>query len=243
MTASVDPRILNKTRDEVRTALHDLCDPIKRGFLTDSMSVSQHEAPSLLNQLRDAVANGKGSATRGRGRGLPISVEAHDLLVDVRRRITCRQRSCPPGWLCFAHDLGLSLVGSEIEPNLREVAAACGLSMDLESILAVRRFLTAWAAQIGTLFDPPQRWALWDFACPECDAKTVYRLDDSDGEEKRTAALEVAFTGTDSDRAIQCVRCLACLEEWQPNQLMFLGRLLGCEIPGVDHEDEGEPAA
>lgn len=230
MTASVDPRILNKTRDETRTALHDLCDPIKRGFLTDSMQVSQHEAPSLLNQLRTAVATGKGSVTRGRGRGLPINIEAHDLLVEIGQRTI---------WL--VHKSGATPAGADIEPNLREVVAACGLSLDLESILGVRGFLRAWIAQIGTLFDPPQRWALWEHACPECDAQTVYRLDDSDGEEKRTAALEVLFTGTDTDRAIQCVRCLACLEEWQPNQLLFLGRLLGCEIPGVS--DEGEPAA
>jgi hypothetical protein len=230
MITPVDPRILNKTREEVRTALHDLCDPIKRGFLTDSMQVSQHEAPSLLNQLRTAVATGKGSATRGRGRGLPINIEAHDLLVEIGQRTI---------WL--VQQTGASPAGADIEPNLREVVAACGLSLDLESVIGVRGFLRAWVQQIGTLFDPPQRWALWEHACPECDAQTVYRLDESDGEEKRTAALEVAFTGTDVDRKIECVRCLACLEEWQPNQLMFLGRLLGCEIPGVS--DEGEPAA
>ena len=230
-TAPVDPRLLNKTRDEVRTALHDLCDPMKRGFLTDSMQVSQHEAPSLLNQLREAVATGKGSASRGRGRGLPISIEAHDLLVEIGQRTI---------WL--VQQTGASPAGADIEPNLREVVAACGLSLDLEAIIGVRRFLQTWATQIRTLFDPPQRWALWGHACPECDSATVFRLDESDGEEKRTAALEVAFTGSDVDRKIQCVRCLACLEEWQPNQLLFLGRLLGCEIPGVS-DDEGEPAA
>jgi hypothetical protein len=241
VTASVDPRILNKTRDEVRTALHELCDPVKRGFLTDSMQVSTHIAPSLLDQLREAVATGTERGGRSRGVGLPLAVDAHDLLVEIDRRISCRRRSCEPGGECFAHELGVSLVGSEIEPNLREVVAACGVSLDLEAILGVRRFLTAWITGIGTLFDPPQRWALWDYACPVCQAKTVYRLDDSDGEEKRTAALEVSWLGTGRSKVLQCVRCLACQEEWQPNQVLFLGRLLGCELPGLS--DEGEPAA
>lgn len=230
MTAPVDQRILNKTRDEVRTALHDLCDPIKRGFLTDSMTVTHHEAPSLLNQLRDAVATGRERGSRGRGVGLPISVDAHDLLVEIGQRTI---------WL--VHQTGATPAGADVEPNLREVVASCGLTLDLEAVVGVRRFLSAWAQQIRTLFDPPQRWALWGHACPECDSATVFRLDDSDGEEKRTAALEVAFVGTDQDRKIDCVRCLACLEEWKPNELLFLGRLLGCEIPGVT--DEGEPAA
>jgi hypothetical protein len=129
----------------------------------------------------------------------------------------------------------------DIEPNLREVVAACGLSLDLESILGVRGFLRSWATSIRNLFDPPQRWALWEHACPVCLAKTVWRVDERDGEEKRAAALEATFVGVGRSKVLQGISCLACQEEWQPNQVLFLGRLLGCEIPGVS--DEGEPAA
>lgn len=226
----VDPRLLHKTREEVRTALHDLCDPMKRGFLTDSMQVSTHIAPSLLDQLREAVATGTERGGRGRGVGLPLAVDAHDLLVEIGQRTI---------WL--VQQTGATPAGADIEPNLREVVASCGLSLDLESILGVRGFLRAWAGQIRNLFDPPQRWALWDYACPVCQSKTVHRLDDSDGEEKRTAALEVSWLGTGRSKVLQCVRCLACQEEWQPNQVLFLGRLLGCDLPGLS--DEGEPAA
>lgn len=230
MTAPVDPRLLNKTRDETRQALHDLCDPIKRGFLTDSMTVSQHEAPSMLNQLREAVATGRERGSRGRGVGLPISVDAHDLLVEIGQRTI---------WL--VHQTGATPAGADIEPNLREVVASCGLSLDIESILGVRGFLRSWANNIRTLFDPPQRWALWEHACPVCQARTVWRLDDNDGEEKRAAALEAVFLGTGRSKVLQLVHCLACQEEWLPSQVLFLGRLLGCEIPGVT--EEGEPAA
>lgn len=230
-TAPVDPRILHKAREETRDALHDLCDPIKRGFLTDSMTVSQHVAPSLLDQLREAVATGRERGAGRRGLGLPISVDAHDLLTEIGRRTI---------WL--VRETGATPAGQDVEPNLREVVASCGLSLDLESVLGVRGFLRAWTNSIRTLFDPPKRWALWGFSCPECDEHTVWRLDDSDGEEKRTAALEVAFTETDGgEQRIRDVHCLACQEEWVPSQLLFLGRLLGCEIPGVD--TEGEPAA
>lgn len=232
MNAPVDPRTLHRTREEVRAAHTALVDPTKRGFLTDSMQVSTHTAPSLLNQLRQAVATGSStSGVRGRGTPLPISADAHDLLNDITRRAMWMLRK-----------LGTTPASRDIEPNLREVVAACGLSDDLEALLGVRGFLRAWVASIRSMFDPPKRIYLWDQACPVCMSKTVYRLDESDGEEKRSAALEVAFTESDTgERRIKDVHCLACQEEWLPSQLLWLGRLLGQEIPGV--ETEGEPAA
>lgn len=153
-------------------------------------------------------------------------MDAHDLLVEIGRRVI---------WL--VHKTGATPAGSEIEPNLREVVAACGLSMDVESILGVRGFLRSWVASINALFDPPRRWELGGHACPECDSKEVWRLDSGDGEEKRVAALEVVFVSSDTDRKIDKVWCLACQEEWQPNQLLWLGRLLGCDpLPGVTEE-------
>lgn len=59
MTTPVDPRVLNRTREETRDALHDLVDPIVRAFLTDTMEMSRRQAPSLLDQLREAVATGR----------------------------------------------------------------------------------------------------------------------------------------------------------------------------------------
>lgn len=227
----VDPRLLHKTREEVRQAHAELVNPIKRGFLTDSMEVSTHLAPSLLNQLRQAVATGLEKGSRGKGTPLPISTDAHDLLVTITRQSM---------WML--HKMGMRPASRDIESNLREAVASCGLSSDVEAILGVRGLLRAWVYSIRSMFDPPKRIQLWGHTCPECDSREVWRLDESDGEEKRSAALEVSFTESDTgDRKIRYVQCLSCMEEWKPNQLMFLGRLLGCSIPGV--EDEGEPAA
>lgn len=231
---TTDPRLLRKTIDEVREAHTALVDPIKRGFLTDSMEVSTHLAPSLLNQLRQAVATGSSTGgIRGKGTPLPISADAHDLLDDIERHAMGILKS---------RYFRITPASRDIEPNLRELVAACGLSADLEALLGVRGYLRAWVASIRSMFDPPKRIYLWGHPCPVCQARMVWRLDDSDGEEKQTAPLEVAFTETDTgERKIKDVHCLACQEEWLPSQLMWLGRLLGQEIPGV--ETEGEPAA
>lgn len=233
MTDMVDQRVLNKTRDEVRQAHSELVDPIKRGFLTDSMEVSTHTAPSLLNQLRQAVATGSERGSRGRGTPLPISADAHDLLDDITQHAMGILKS---------KYFRIQPASRDIEPNLRELVAACGLSTDLEALLGVRGYFRSWVASIRSMFDPPKRVYLWGHACPACQAKVVYRIDDTDGEEKRSASLEVAFVESDTgERKIKDVHCLACQEEWLPSQLLWLGRLLGCEIDGVDHE--GEPAA
>jgi hypothetical protein len=229
---TTDQRLLRKTMDEVREAHTSLVDPIKRGFLTDSMEVSTHIAPSLLNQLRQAVATGNSTGgVRGRGTPLPISADAHDLLGTITEST-----------MGMLRHFGTTPAGRAVEPNLREVVACCGLSTDLEALLGVRGFLRAWVASIRSMFDPPKRIYLWGHPCPVCNSREVFRLDESDGEEKRIAPLEVAFVESETgERKIKDVHCLACLEEWLPSQLMWLGRLLGQEIPGV--ETEGEPAA
>lgn len=241
----VDPRVLHKTREETRDALADLCDEQKRSYMREKIDpdtgavigidgVTRHTSPSLLGQLAQAVAKGTLRGVRGGGGSpLPISADAHDLLTTIGRRTI---------WLLG--ETGAQPAGSDIEPNLRAVVGWVCVSSDLETTLGVRNFLRAWVAAIRNLLDPPKRISLWDHACPveTCGQREVWRLDESDGEEKRTAALEVAYAELDSGEwTIRDVHCLACTAEWLPSQLMWLGRLLGCEIEGV--QPEGEPAA
>jgi hypothetical protein len=74
-----------------------------------------------------------------------------------------------------------------------------------------------------------------------CGERTVWRQDDSDGETKRTAALEIVM---EEDRsatlaAKEC-RCLACNEVWPRDRLLELAESMGLAIPGLE---EGNPAA
>lgn len=229
-----DVRVLRTACDETRDALGDLCDPLKQRFLMPTMGVTEYISPSLLEQLRDAVATGRERGGRGASIPLPISTDAHDLLVKIGRQTM---------WLLG--ETGARPAGAGIEENLRSVVnTVTSTAMDLEAVLGVRNFLRSWATSIRNLLDPPKRISLWGYHCPEpkCEAEEVWRLDESDGETKRTAPLEVAFTETNGDPAIRDVHCLACGKEWPPNQLLWLGKLLGCEIAGVQPEDEGTAA-
>lgn len=251
MTTS-DPRLLHKVVEDCRDALSDLCDPLKRTIMREDINpttgrvrgytgVTRHVGLSLLEQLRDEVAN---SSNRGGRRksssSSPVGVDALDLWNTIAT-----------GALFLAAQTGAHIDGVDTEHVLRASVAATSLLADLEAALGVRLALQGWVKSIRTLLDPPKRVPLWTQACPveDCGEETVWRLDESDGEVKRTAALEVSFAEDTLGQVVaKEARCLACGAEWGRQSLLFLARLLGRDFTGVDLslfgvEDEGEPAA
>jgi hypothetical protein len=222
--------------EEVRDALHDLCDVQVRSVWREDGTVTRHEGLSLLDQLRDEVANSSSRGGRRRSsNSSPLAVDALDLWNTIGAGMT---------ELCSEFDAHSEAPG--IEAGLRATVAAAGGSTDLEALLGLRAFLRAWVNSIRTLLDPPKRVPLWGHACPVdvCGERTVWRVDESDGELKRAAALEAALAeNTRGDLEVTEVRCLACAEPWPRAKLYFLARLLGCELPGVENEETGEPAA
>lgn len=251
MTDTVDPRVLNKTRDECRDALHDLCDVQVRSVWREDGTVTRHQGLSLLDQLRDEVANSSSRGGRRRSSHTsPLAVDALDLWNEIGAGMTM-----------LVSEFDAAPDGQGIEAGLRAVVAAGGMSTDLEALLGLRGFLRAWTNSIRTLLDPPKRVPLWGHPCPVegCGEKTVWRVDESDNELKRTAALQVSFEEmwSDEKRCHELVAkdacCLACDEPWSRPQLLFLARLLGRDFTGVDlsvlglvdgeSEETGEPAA
>lgn len=233
MNAPVDARLLHKTREEVRDALHDLCDVQLRSVWREDGTVTRHKGLSLLDQLRDEVAN---SSNRGGRRkssnSSPIGVDALDLWNTIGAGMTM---------LCEEFDTHPEQPG--LEAGLRAVVSVAGASTDLEALLGLRGFLRAWVNSVRTLLDPPKRVPLWGHSCPVegCGEKTVWRVDDSDGELKRAAALEAVLEENQrGELEVVEVRCLACAEPWSRSKLYFLARLLGCVLPEAE---EGEPAA
>lgn len=208
-----DPRVRDAV-EETRQALSDLIDPQVRGFLGDDLRVTQRTAPSLLAQLRDAIANSKGAGgVRAKSRPIPIAADAVDLLGVIARGTEglIVQMSARPS-------------SYRLEDRLRAVVDAAALWDDPEVIHVVRGALSSWANKIRTLLDPPRRMHL-AAPCPECGVSMVLRRDESVGEDVRSPALQVdGRSGCD---------CLACGRHWAPEQFEFLARVLGCPPPGV----------
>jgi hypothetical protein len=90
---------------------------------------------------------------------------------------------------------------------------------------------------IRTLLNPTKRVPLWGHPCPieVCGEQTVWRRDDTDGEVKRTAALEIGMDENQSGTlAATEARCLACGEVWPRDRLLDLAESMGLAIAGVD---------
>lgn len=242
----VDPRALHKAVDDMRHALKDLCDPTRRSYIRerwnptretwelDTGNVTRHEAPALLALLRQEVANSSNRGGRRRtSHSSPVGVDALDLWNNITS-----------GALVLAAQTGAHIDGADPDHVLRASTAAAGGSTDLELVWGVKLALQGWVRAIRTLLDPPKRVPLWGATCPvpTCHTPTVFRLDESDGETKRTAALEVVLEEDQYGemKAVSC-RCLSCGEEWPRARLWFLARLLGRDLVGVD--EEGNPAA
>ncbi|CAM3413329.1 hypothetical protein KIPE111705_07220 [Kibdelosporangium persicum] len=83
--STLDARLLVDARQRPREHTRDLIDPQTVAIARDDDTVTRHVGPSLMAQLRAAVATGDetGLGARGRGRPLVIVAGAYDLLADV----------------------------------------------------------------------------------------------------------------------------------------------------------------
>jgi len=213
-----DPRQLRATLDNMRAALVDLVEPIVKKQPRDDGRATEHIAPSLLDQLRRAVANGSGRpGGPRRSAPIPISADAYDLL----RRIEQGSH-----WL--VQHRGGDPVHDSIEGRLRSVVSHLGRTIELHPAEQTTADLRAWARSISVLFDPPKRWHIAK-KCPACKKDVVQVWDATFSEYTRRPALEIEFDYTGlKPRAKRC-RCVACNEEWPPDKFEFLAQVLGCE--------------
>ena len=227
MTTTAELRMLLKVRDDIRFALADLCDPLKRSVWREDGTLTRHHAVSLLKQLREEVAGGGGRpGGPRRSAPIPIAVDALDLWGAVVE-----------GARVMAKTMETQLEQPGPEHAIRQAVAAASASTDLEALWGMRNTLETWVKQIRALLYPSKRVPLWGKACPAeaCGESTVWRRDETDGETKRTAALEIGMDENQSGTlAATEARCLACGEVWPRDRLLELAEAMGLAIPGLE---------
>lgn len=93
---------------------------------------------------------------------------------------------------------------------------------DTDEVRDMSRRVEGWCESIVNLLDPESRKFIEGASCPSCGKRIVYRKD-SAGEQVRQPALKVVMS--------QGCTCQACGAFWAPDRFLFLGRLLGYELP------------
>ncbi|SFE55004.1 hypothetical protein SAMN04487819_11682 [Actinopolyspora alba] len=207
MATTLETAELRESVDRLRAHAADLLDARSRPVMRDDGTVTAHPEPSLLDQLRDAIAPGTDRRPgTGAGSRTPISIEAHDRLAEIDATSTRIQQALasPPH--------------RDVAERLRGIVATVTATTDRESIDTVTAHLNHWVREIRVLFDPPRRLHV-AAPCPACQTRMVATTGD-DGETVQTPALWV-------DGQTGC-RCHACGHHWPTSHLEHLAAVLGC---------------
>jgi hypothetical protein len=208
--STVTVRELHRAQAQARAVAAELVDPDVREQPRDDGTVTRHIGPSLLAQLRAAVATGSESGRVVRSRaGLPmvLCAAALDLVHEIESETAL--------WWPREH---------AAEARIRAVTAAAGRWTDMDLVARLVAQMRSWAAAIRAYLDPPRRLHI-AAACPACDVRMVHRRDDTG------AMVLVPVLQVDGDTG--CV-CLACRHHWPTTHLELLARALDCApLPGA----------
>jgi hypothetical protein len=208
MAGADDTRELRQARDHLRDACSALLAPQTAELVRDGGSVTRHVGPSLMAQLRAAVATG-GEVTRGpRGtsRPLPIAPDVHDLLAALESDVALWP------WA----DRGTT------EERITGTVNALCRTTNLDAITTVDRHLTAWCADIRRLLDPRRRLHL-AAPCPACGHRMATTRDPDTGEPVQVHALQVGPAPDTGELQCTCLRCGAL---WDTHHLALLAGAL-----------------
>lgn len=199
----------------------------------------ERELPAARTKLHDAISNLIDPRPQTHdGHTAWISPRYHELRDALdSQRIGARHKpqSQPPAWL-DAIDLLRTIDhrARQLEPQapiaqcddyptvqrLRFHGIRTWRPQDVTMIVVVTNDLAGFTADIDKLFAQPPKY-LPD-PCPHCNHLKATRT--LDGETIRTPALQITDTGAN---------CLHCHAHWEPDRLMFLGKLLGYRIEGI----------
>lgn len=162
-------------------------------------------APSLYQCLQSDLAGTQGD-TRTPAKSLPpIWLDASMLLQDIDTQ-TIKWAPIP----------------GDTPQRLQRMASQTFRPQDTDTVNSMAGTVDGWSESVMNLLDPESRKYISGAACPSCGKQTVYRKD-SAGETVRQPALKLVVS--------QGCTCQCCGAFWAPDKFLFLGRLLGHEIP------------
>jgi hypothetical protein len=176
--------------------------------------------PSRYTTLRQALYGARDSHIRSTPSSvIPAWVDALKLLILIDRRASQLEHDWPPP----RNRETLYIARFPEHPTIsriQQLAIQPWRPQDCTSITTIAKQLAGDAKAVDDLF--ATKPIFLPDPCPRCGADHAYRPTD-DGQRIRTRALAVtAETGA---------QCLHCHDRWGPDELMFLGRILGYHQP------------
>lgn len=213
---------------------------MKKGAKRQQPQQENHQdLPGVRNKLDDAISDLIDPRPEHvNDRTVWLNPRYHDLreaLTSQRAGGKHQPQSQPPAWVdaidvitkidCRAYQLEPDTPIAECDDyptvqRLRVHAARKWRPQDIPAILKTTNDLHTYITDIDKLFARPPKY-LPD-KCPRCNQRKATRR--LDNETVRVPALQITDIG--------CT-CNNCHHHWPPDQLMFLGRLLGYRIQGV----------
>lgn len=217
-----DPRTIRRLHDELRTVAATLIDKTERTYMRDDQTITRHEGPSLLEQLRDAVGTGSENGRAGRGRGVPIPIDvtATDMLAQIEADII------------HLHLEALKRDGYTVEDRIKALVGIATRWAEPDAVGAATSHLRKIAVEITNLLDPPRQIHV-AAPCPACNIRMVKRLDPATGDIVQVPALSY-----DPARGAVCLN-KQCGHVWPHGNLELLAKVIGCDPIRDDLEQAG----
>jgi len=162
-------------------------------------------APSLYEQLRGevAVSGGGERVRRWAASRAPVWLDAVELLAEVDVAVAAWQPA-----------------GGSTPERLHLLVERKWRPQDVRGVGQICAAVKSWTMSVAGLLEPDRVKEI-RCACPSCGTRYVYRQ--SDGERVRRPALQLV--------AEKGCTCLSCGASWQPDQYLWLVRLLGGALP------------
>ena len=183
--------------------------------IRDDRSVTEHDAPSLLDELRGEI--GVGGDRNGGGAGvpgsrMPLSPGVADTLAAIEQRVMQLQA------------MVVRAEGPTVEGRLHEIDSVVGAWADAYSVAWIAGEIRQLVSWIDGTITPTRRITIRS-ACPACSAVRVEQTDDL-GETVRAPALSA------DDR--NGASCAGCGKRWAAEEL---ARLIASDDAPVDEAE------
>ena len=212
-TPAADDNLLD-AKNQLWAAVHDLTG------LRSTLTPDGHQTwlTGRYSTLRASLYGGRDSHTRTAPSSLiPTWIDALKLLITIDRHAATLEREHPPR---------TSLTSpAGAHPTIRRIHQLLTVPwrpQDARQLTTISNDLAGYSKAVDDLFAPKPIFL--PNPCPHCGQDHAYQTRD-DGDHVRVAALAI----TAEHGAI----CANCHDTWPPDQLVFLGRILGYTTKGI----------